>query len=74
MNFFSQCLNYNAQLRTLNTEPVYFHPSLDGSYKKIPPFHSPVNFETHRAERMEHSVKICFKTLLMRLEECFELR
>jgi hypothetical protein len=44
MNFFSQCLNYNAQLRTLNTEPVYFHPSLDGSYKKIPPFHSPVNF------------------------------
>jgi hypothetical protein len=52
MNFFFQCLNYNAQLITLNTEPVYFHPSLDGSYQKIPPFPLPVNFETHRAERL----------------------
>jgi len=57
MNFFFQCPNYNAHLRTLNTEPVYFHPSLDGSYKKIPPFHSPVNLSPHLFRSTELTTK-----------------
>jgi hypothetical protein len=60
MNFFFQYLNYNAQLITLNAQTFYFpvlseisfHQSFNGSTQKIPPFHSPVNFETHRAERL----------------------
>jgi hypothetical protein len=42
-------------------------------YRKIPSFHPPVNFDRpHRAEHMEHSIRMFCQTL--QLEDPFELR
>jgi hypothetical protein len=66
-DFFFQCLNENAQFIKFGVQPFYFpglskipsHLSLNEDYRKIPPFHPPVNFEPHRAERVEHREQIC---------------
>jgi hypothetical protein len=39
-------------------------PSVNGDWKKIPPFHPPVNFDkSHGAGRREHTVRMFCQTL-----------
>jgi hypothetical protein len=71
VDFFSECLNDGAHLITLDASTSYspvilgipFHRILNEGCKKIPFFHPPVNFDKpHRAERMEHSVRMHCQT------------